>query len=100
MASDAGMVRIRIRRSITAKTRVGGIMYRIDREQDALEQIASIGEDCKRGLITTNEYNYVIDCILLDVLYESGYEELASKCMIIKESHSPYWPKSGWVVPQ
>lgn len=75
-------------------------MYRIDREQDALEQIASIGEDYKRGLITTNEYNYLIDCILLDVLYESGYEKLASKCMTIKEFHSPYWPISGWVVPQ
>lgn len=73
-------------------------MHRIDREQDALERIASIGEDYKRGLITTNEYDYLIDCILLDVLYESGYEELVSKCVIIKESNSPYcyWPKSGW----
>ena len=85
---------------MTAKIRVGGIMYRIDREQDALEQITPIGEDYKRGLITTNEYNYLIDCILLDVLYESGYEKLASKCMTIKESHSPYLPESGWVVPQ
>ena len=100
MALGADMVRIRIRKSIAAKIRVGGTMYRIDREQDALEQIASIGEDCKRELITIDEYNYIIDCILLDVLYESGYEKLASKCMTIKESHSPYWPESGWVVPQ
>ena len=75
-------------------------MYRLDREQDALEQIASIDEDYKRGLITINEYNYLIDCILLDVLYESGYKKLASKCMTIKEFRSPYWPKSGWVTPQ
>ena len=75
-------------------------MHRIDREQNALGQIASIGEDYKNELITTDEYNYVVDCILLDVLYESGYEELASKCMTIKEFRSPYWLRSGWVVPQ
>lgn len=75
-------------------------MHRIDREQIALEQIADIGKAYTEELITTGEYNYVIDCILLDVLYESGYEELANKCMTIKEFRSPYWPRSGWVTPQ
>ena len=75
-------------------------MYRLDREQDAIEQVANIGKDYQKELITTDEYNYVIDCILLDVLYESGYEKLASKCMTIKEFRSPYWPRSGWVTPQ
>ena len=75
-------------------------MHMIDREQIALEQVADIGEAYTEELITTDEYNYVIDCILLDVLYESGYEELASKCMTIKEFRSPYWPRSGWMVPQ
>ena len=75
-------------------------MYRLDREQGALEQVANIGKDYQEELITMDEYNYVIDCILLDVLYESGYEELANKYMTIKEFRSPYWPKSGWMVPQ
>lgn len=75
-------------------------MYRLDREQGALEQVTNIGKDYQEELITMDEYNYVIDCILLDVLYESGYEELASKCMTIKEFRSPYWPRSGWMVPQ
>ena len=75
-------------------------MYRLDREQGALEQVANISKDYQEELITMDEYNYVIDCILLDVLYESGYEELASKCMTIKEFRSPYWPRSGWMVPQ
>ena len=75
-------------------------MYRLDREQGALEQVANIGKDYQEELITMDEYNYAIDCILLDVLYESGYEELANKCMTIKEFRSPYWPRGGWMVPQ
>lgn len=69
-------------------------------ENKALEQLASVAQDYRGGFITLNEFNYVIDCIIGDVLLESGYEELYERFGILKEYFSPYWLREGWVVPQ
>jgi hypothetical protein len=69
-------------------------------ENKALEQLTSVAQDYGGGFITLNEFNYVIDCIIGDVLLESGYEELYERFAVLKEYFSPYWPREGWVVPQ
>ena len=41
-------------------------------ENKALEQLTAVGKDYVEGLISLNEFNYMIDCIIGDVLVESG----------------------------
>ena len=69
-------------------------------ENKALKQLTSVAQDYEGGFITLNELNYEIDCIIGDVLLESGYEELYERFALLKEYFSPYWPREGWVVPQ
>ena len=69
-------------------------------ENKALEQLTAVAKDYEEDFITLNEFNYRVDCIIGDVLLESGYEELYERFALLKEYFSPYWPREGWVVPQ
>ena len=69
-------------------------------ENKALEQLTSVAQDYRGGFITLNEFNYVIDCIVGDVLLESGYKDLYERFALLKEHFSPYWYREGWVIPQ
>ena len=54
-------------------------------ENKALEELTAVAKDYVEGFITLNEFNYMIDCIIGDVLLESGYEELYERFTILKE---------------
>lgn len=97
MALAADMERIKIKRSITAATKIGRNM---NIENKALEQLTAVAKDYVEGFITLNEFNYMIDCIIGDVLLESGYEELYERFALLKEYFSPYWLREDWVIPQ
>ena len=69
-------------------------------ENKALEQLTAVVKDYEEGFITLNGFNYRVDCIIGDVFFESGYEDLYERFALLKEYFSPYWPREGWVVPQ
>ena len=69
-------------------------------ENKALEQLTAVAKGCEEDFITLNEFNYMVDCIIGDVLLESGYEDLYERFALLKEYFSPYWLREGWVVPQ
>ena len=70
------------RRSIIVATKIGRNM---SIENKALEELTAVAKDYVEGFITLNEFNYMIDCIIGDVLLESGYEELYERFVLLKE---------------